>query len=65
MADISTNKLITLDAGGILEFLLQILNLYENAALIIYYLLYSDEVLLILIMIKIIKMDIMKTADQI
>jgi hypothetical protein len=63
IADIGTNKLIILDADGILEFLLQILNLYKNAALIIYYLSYSDKLLLILIIIKTIKMDIMKTAD--
>jgi len=35
MADIGTNKLITLDADGILEFSHHILNWYENAALII------------------------------
>ena len=62
MADIGINKLITLDADGILEFSHHILNRYENAALIIIIFL---EVLLIPIMIKIIKMDIMRTADQI
>jgi len=35
MADIGTNKLITLDADGILEFSHHILNRYGNAALII------------------------------
>jgi len=63
MADIGTNKLITLDADGILEFSHHILNQYENAALII--VIFLMFCLFLPIMIKIIKMDIMKNADQI